>query len=864
MTFKSSFFVFLILVVLRINLFSQVAINSTGNTPDNSAMLDISASNKGLLIPRVALTGTTDNTTIPSPVTSLLIYNTATVSDVAPGFYYYTGSDWAPVGEDAYTFENGLTESGSHSVGLGGTLSSNTTIDFSAGFANILYFNLNNSSQFIIQNNGVDNVTFNDNGNVNYVGNISAGEYYNFDGTFGSGGYGFRERSGDLQYRRSTSEDWSDFPSSVAGTPYWWYRPTSATYIRPQNNDNIRVFDDNETYGLYFDGGTNQYGGYFRTTGNYATTAAVVGFSDVLGNKTKGYLGYDGTWTSANSDFDIDGMAVFGEVEDKGRAAIFGATTRDATYASVIGYSDVWIAGYYSILDNDNHSKSHPALYGQNIVNTAKSGYQSAIEGWSEYDYGSENRGYTVGGDFTAFGWSQDAMGLNINAKSYGANTEVYGIKVDADSADYIYGIKITAGNTTVSSTKSYGVHAINYSSNGTGVLAIGSNASNAFISGDGDGIVGISDNGYGVFGQFDDSSGDLNNYGILGESDTTVNYFYHNETTTADGQAAIYAYRTRSSANSGAGYGRYQTNQAIRAYNFYADRYTFGIASHCSSVGNGRTGAVFGSDEWAWGALGYESSSNIDYGGYFTNTTTGSGKNNSSSGVGIGSYGNFMGGWIRGDVYGATLKGDRYSLYIDGQTYTNDVIVNLTDVGNSQRVATYVPTSDNPTLYLSGIGKLSNGKATIEFEDKYKQLIDETQPVIVTITPIGDCNGIHLTESKSTGFIVGENAKGTSEVQFTWIAIAVRKGFNDNNIPKEVLSTDFDNNLNGFMFNDADTVNSAQPLWWNGTAIQNSAIPKQNTNKSFDNLPVFQAVKTSNNNSKNNTSNGSQTIQIN
>src|SRR6185503_20612357 len=56
------------------------------------------SSNKGLLIPRVALTATIDNTTIASPSISLLIYNTATAGTgstaVTPGFYYWNGSVW--------------------------------------------------------------------------------------------------------------------------------------------------------------------------------------------------------------------------------------------------------------------------------------------------------------------------------------------------------------------------------------------------------------------------------------------------------------------------------------------------------------------------------------------------------------------------------------------------------------------------------------------------------------------------------------------------------------------------------------------------------------------------------------------------
>lgn len=75
----------------------NVGINATGTAPDASAMLDVSATNKGLLIPRIALTGTTDATTIASPATSLLVYNTATAGSVTPGYYYNSGTPVSPV-----------------------------------------------------------------------------------------------------------------------------------------------------------------------------------------------------------------------------------------------------------------------------------------------------------------------------------------------------------------------------------------------------------------------------------------------------------------------------------------------------------------------------------------------------------------------------------------------------------------------------------------------------------------------------------------------------------------------------------------------------------------------------------------------
>jgi hypothetical protein len=75
---------------------AQVGIGT--NSPNSSAKLEVSATDKGFLPPRVTLTGTTDVATIASPATGLLVYNTATAgtspNNVTPGFYYYDGSKW--------------------------------------------------------------------------------------------------------------------------------------------------------------------------------------------------------------------------------------------------------------------------------------------------------------------------------------------------------------------------------------------------------------------------------------------------------------------------------------------------------------------------------------------------------------------------------------------------------------------------------------------------------------------------------------------------------------------------------------------------------------------------------------------------
>ena len=86
----------LLLLLISTGLFAQTGIGTT--TPEASAKLDVYSTNKGFLPPRIALTGTTDASTIPSPVAGLLIYNSATAgtapNNVVPGYYYWNGSAW--------------------------------------------------------------------------------------------------------------------------------------------------------------------------------------------------------------------------------------------------------------------------------------------------------------------------------------------------------------------------------------------------------------------------------------------------------------------------------------------------------------------------------------------------------------------------------------------------------------------------------------------------------------------------------------------------------------------------------------------------------------------------------------------------
>jgi len=94
---KNIIFTFITFLGLSSTLMGQVGIGLA--SPNANAMLDVSSTNKGILLPRVALTATNNPSPLSAHVAGMLVYNTATNSTVAanpvyPGEYYNDGTQW--------------------------------------------------------------------------------------------------------------------------------------------------------------------------------------------------------------------------------------------------------------------------------------------------------------------------------------------------------------------------------------------------------------------------------------------------------------------------------------------------------------------------------------------------------------------------------------------------------------------------------------------------------------------------------------------------------------------------------------------------------------------------------------------------
>jgi len=104
--------------LLSLAVYSNAQIGINTNPPHESAILDMSNTKRGLLAPRIALTGSSDITSIDTPKQGLLVYNTSTRNDVTPGYYFWSLNRWEPLsGIDTTVVKNVSTSINASSLG---------------------------------------------------------------------------------------------------------------------------------------------------------------------------------------------------------------------------------------------------------------------------------------------------------------------------------------------------------------------------------------------------------------------------------------------------------------------------------------------------------------------------------------------------------------------------------------------------------------------------------------------------------------------------------------------------------------------------------------------------------------------------
>ncbi len=156
---KKTAFTILTTVLFSVNYAQNIGVNSTGVTPNSSAILDLNTGNaftspngKGLLFPNVALTSIIDVVTVTSPANSLMVYNTAAAGTgtavVVPGFYYWDGTKWV-----RFQYTNGTSQDWN----LLGNVGTNPAINF---------LGTTDAQDLVFRTNGTEKMRIKSSGNV--------------------------------------------------------------------------------------------------------------------------------------------------------------------------------------------------------------------------------------------------------------------------------------------------------------------------------------------------------------------------------------------------------------------------------------------------------------------------------------------------------------------------------------------------------------------------------------------------------------------------------------------------------------------------------------------------------------------------
>ncbi|MCX7696161.1 MAG: hypothetical protein N2Z72_00530 [Bacteroidales bacterium] len=304
---------FIFLLLSFSNVFAQsVGVGSSFFTPDASAMLEVQATNKGILIPRVTLTGINDAVTIPSPATSLLVYNTG--GALPTGYYYNSGTSAAPVWTKLITTQDAWL--------IRGNAATDPVNNFIGTTDNQpLVFRTNNVERMRILSTGNVGIgTSNPTQRLDVTGNIQFSGALMPNGTAGASG----------QYLRSQG----------AGLPPVWFSPAATLVYQNAFNSTANVCVNNNAW---------------MTHPGVSVTLALQAGDVVFA------WGYGGAMADNNCDGTTDVVYCYIDV----RIAVNGADFPDGAWARVgVDYSgsnyspftSYSIAGRYTVPANGNYT----------------------------------------------------------------------------------------------------------------------------------------------------------------------------------------------------------------------------------------------------------------------------------------------------------------------------------------------------------------------------------------------------------------------------------------------------------------------------------------------------------------------------
>ncbi len=476
--------VFCCLVTLQCtlaHLYSQnVGINSTGNTPSTVAMLDIDASpgnDKGLLIPRVALSATNSNAPIgASIVTSLLVYNTATAgvspNNVFPGFYYWSGAKWVCL--SSFSGGNGWSLTGN-----AGTTAGTNFIGTTDAFP--LEFKANNNIAGYIDylstaaNTGFGYLTLNSNTGIY---NSALGYKALYSNTTGNRNTGVGFQALNLNVAGSFNVAVGNMALAKYTHNYNTAIGDSALANNIDNGSGSDAFNTAVGYGALAattTGYSNTANGfqslYSNTTGNYNNAS---GYYSLLSNTIGQWNAADGAWalyanTSGNFNSAMGGQALLLNTTGSNNSALgFDALEYNTggSYNTSMGfYAQRYnTTGGYNVANGlqalySNQTGGHNVAVGYNsLFNYLYSGNvaigDNALTNNTDNGSSADAKNTAIGFQSlttTSTGSQNVAVGYNsLFTNATGTNNTAIGYSADVNASNYSNATAI--GNTAVAS----------------------------------------------------------------------------------------------------------------------------------------------------------------------------------------------------------------------------------------------------------------------------------------------------------------------------------------------------------------------------------------------------------------------------
>lgn len=103
----------------------------------------------------------------------------------------------------------------------------------------------------------------------------------------------------------------------------------------------------------------------------------------------------------------------------------------------------------------------------------------------------------------------------------------------------------------------------------------------------------------------------------------------------------------------------------------------------------------------------------------------------------------------------------DQKSMYVFDGTSWKQVSASVTKSVQEKEVIT------------KGIAQLNDGEVYVPFDAAFKNSLNPQAEIIITVTPLGNTNGVYILSYDENGFTVKENNNGQSNVKFNWIAVS-------------------------------------------------------------------------------------------